>query len=101
MTAKQSEGARKTSVDLAKEDPRRLSRLFEEARPLNQRSLKQWMPKTCAKEQMASLTMPGGINWTTMKRIYEFQPTNYEELLSTKGVGSATVRGLALVSELV
>lgn len=101
MTAKQSEGARKTSVDLAKEDPRKLSRLFEEARPLNQRSLKEWMPKTCSQEQMASLTMPGGTNWTTMERIYEFQPTNYEELLNIKGVGSATVRGLALVSELV
>ncbi len=36
-----------------------------------------------------------------MRRIYDFQPKNYEELLSVRGVGPATVRGLALVAELV
>ena len=36
-----------------------------------------------------------------MRRVYEFQPRNYEEFLSIKGVGPATVRGLALVAELV
>jgi len=101
MTAKRSEGARKTSVDLAKESPHRLSRLFEEARPLNQRSLKDWMPKTDSPQQFEVFTMPRGINWNTMERVYEFQPINYEELLSIKGVGPATVRGLALVAELV
>ncbi len=101
MTARQSEGARRTAVDLAKESPRRLSRLFEEARPLNQRSLKEWMPKTPIQQEFAVLSMPRGINWKTMHRIYEFQPTDYEELLSIKGVGPATVRGLALVAELV
>lgn len=45
--------------------------------------------------------MPRSINWETMSRIYEFQPRNYEELLSVKGVGPATVRGLALVAELI
>ena len=29
------------------------------------------------------------------------QPSNYEELLSLRGVGPATVRGLALIAELV
>jgi hypothetical protein len=45
--------------------------------------------------------MPRSINWKTLKRAYEFQPRNYEELLSVRGVGPATVRGLALVAELV
>ena len=45
--------------------------------------------------------MPRNINWDTLSRVYEFQPSNYEELLSVKGVGPATVRGLALVAELV
>jgi len=45
--------------------------------------------------------MPRGINWKTLKLVYEFQPKNYEELLSVRGVGPATVRGLALVAELV
>ena len=101
MTAKQSEGARKASVDIAKEPTRKLARLFEEARPLSQTSLKQWLPKTQVAQQLVTLTMPRGINWETMRRVYEFQPTDYEELLSLKGVGPATVRGLALVAELV
>ena len=45
--------------------------------------------------------MPRNINWKRLKQVYEFQPKNYEELLSVKGVGPATVRGLALVAELV
>jgi hypothetical protein len=36
-----------------------------------------------------------------MKAVYEFQPCNYEELTSLRGVGPSTVRGLALVAELV
>jgi hypothetical protein len=45
--------------------------------------------------------MPRNINWDTMSQVYDFQPSNYEELLSVKGVGPATVRGLALVAELM
>jgi hypothetical protein len=52
-------------------------------------------------QTLSSLNMPRNINWETLNRVYEFQPKNYEELLSLKGVGPATVRGLALVSELV
>jgi hypothetical protein len=102
MTAKTSEGARKASVDIAKEPPRRLMRLFEAARPLQQKSLREWLPQNSSQQQgMAVLQMPRGINWKKLKQVYEFQPKNYEELLSVKGVGPATVRGLALVAELV
>ena len=45
--------------------------------------------------------MPRNISWDTLSRVYEFQPQNYEELLSVKGVGPATVRGLALIAELM
>jgi hypothetical protein len=101
MTAKQSEGARKASVDIAKEPTNKLARMFDEARPLQQKSLREWLPKTDVQPQLATLSMPRGINWKTMKQVYDFQPKNYEELLSVKGVGPATVRGLALIAELV
>jgi len=102
MTAKTSEGARKASVDIAKEPPNRLMRLFEAARPLQQKSLREWLPQSSSQQQgMAVLQMPRDINWKRLKQVYEFQPENYEELLSVKGVGPATVRGLALVAELV
>jgi hypothetical protein len=52
-------------------------------------------------QTQTTLNMPRNINWDTLARVYEFQPQNYEELLSVKGVGPATVRGLALVAELV
>jgi hypothetical protein len=104
MTAKTSEGARKASVDIAKEPPNKVMRLFEAARPLDQKSLQEWIPKTDADpwhQSIETLNMPRNINWKTLKRAYEFQPKNYEELLSVKGVGPATVRGLALVAELI
>ncbi len=45
--------------------------------------------------------MPASINWKTLRNAYEFQPRNYEELLSIRGIGPSTVRGIALVSELI
>jgi hypothetical protein len=104
MTAKTSEGARKASVDIAKESPAKVMRLFEATRPLHQKSLQEWLPKVKAdpwQQSVEALNMPRNISWKTMKRVYEFQPKNYEELLSVKGVGPATVRGLALVAELI
>ncbi len=104
MVAKTSEAARKASVDLSKEPTRKLVNLIESfSKPHNQSSLQQWLPKTSERWQqtLTTLNMPRNINWDTLSRVYEFQPSNYEELLSLKGVGPATVRGLALVAELV
>jgi hypothetical protein len=104
MTAKTSEGTRKASVDVAKEPTAKVMRLFEAARPLHQKSLQEWLPKAEAdpwRQSVEALNMPRNISWSTMRRVYEFQPRNYEELLSVRGVGPATVRGLALVAELV
>jgi hypothetical protein len=104
MTAKTSENARKASVDIAKEPTAKVIRLFKSMRPLHQKSLQEWLPKTKSNpwnQSIEALNMPRNINWETMKRAYEFQPQNYEELLSVKGVGPAAVRGLALVAELV
>jgi len=101
MTAKESEGARKASVDIAKEPTNKLIHQLDAPRPHYQKSLRDWLPKAEAPQQLAVLNMPRGINWKTMKQIYGFQPSNYEELLSLKGVGPATVRGLALIGELV
>jgi hypothetical protein len=104
MVAKESEAARKASVDLAKEPTRKLMNLIHSAaKPLNQASLQDWLPKTEDPwmQTLNTLNMPRIINWDTLSRVYEFQPANYEELLSVKGVGPATVRGLALVAELM
>lgn len=104
MVARDSEGTRKASVDLAKEPAKKLFNLIQSTvKPQNQASLQTWLPKTDDPwiQSQTMLNMPRNINWGTLSRMYEFQPQNYEELLSIKGVGPATVRGLALVSELV
>jgi hypothetical protein len=105
MTAKESEESRKTSVDIAKESPRTVMRMFMSVRPVYQKSLQEWLPKTVdstwKEYPIDALSMPRNINWKVLKAVYEFQPRNYEELLEFRGVGPATIRGLALVAELI
>lgn len=105
MTAETSEGCRKASVDLAKEEPKRLIRMFQSARPEFQKPLSEWLPINAGnawKEySFENLSMPRNANWKTLREVYEFQPNNYEELLGIRGVGPATVRGLALVAEVI
>jgi len=102
MTAKQSNRCRKTSVDIVKEKPNKVEKMLESIRPTYQKSLQEWIPDTKWKTYAIDvLSMPRNINWNTLKRIYEFQPQNYEELLGIKGVGPSTIRGLALISELI
>jgi len=105
MTAKESERCRKVSVDLSRERPEKLMRLIAPHRSAHERSLAEWLPATAENSMGARpidlLSMPRSINWKTLSRAYEFQPRNYEELLAFKGIGPSTVRGLALIAELV
>ncbi len=105
MTAKESEGCRKASVDIAKERPERVKRMLPSFRPIFQASLGNWLagdPEVdSVSAKIDALSMPMHVNWKTLKRLYEIQPKDYEELLAVRGVGPATVRGLALVSELI
>jgi hypothetical protein len=102
MTAKTSEVCRKTSVDIAKEPPSKVAKTLLSLRPTYQKSLQEWIPEAGAKEYTKSvLVMPRSISWKTLTRMYEFKPRNYEELLGIRGVGPSTVRGIALIAELV
>jgi len=105
MTAKESESCRETSVDIVRETPKKIRRMIMSIRPAYQKSLQDWMPQTSAKTwkeyPIDVLSMPRNINWKTLSEVYEFKPRNYEELLGFKGVGPATIRGLALVAELI
>jgi hypothetical protein len=105
MTAKQSEGCRKASVDIVNESPNRLANALTSLLPNSQKTLSQWMPtvseRNFGQHPIDFIHMPMSINWKTIKELYDFQPKNYEELLAVKGVGPATVRGLALVAEII
>jgi len=45
--------------------------------------------------------MPRRLNWKIFDKIYEIQPSNYEELLNIQGIGPAAIRALALISEII
>jgi hypothetical protein len=102
MTAKQSLECQKTSTDIAKEKPRKVMHMLKSIRPKHQKSLQEWMPKIKRKDYITdTLYMPRNLNWKAIKKAYEFQPKNYEQLLNIRGTGPATIRGLALISQLI
>ena len=102
MTAKQSKLTQKISVDLINDNPDHLKRDWAELTlPHNQRTLDNWMCSGKNTKTIEYLHMPKIINWSKMKEVYDFQPKNYEQLLSIKGVGPNTVRALALISDLI
>lgn len=107
MTARESEACRKASVDIVKEPPERTIRLLTSMKEekAGQTLMCNWLPQTldCPAEAgiFNVLSMPRNVRWKVLRDIYEFQPKNYEELLALRGVGPATVRGLALVAELI
>ena len=102
MTAKQSQKTQHLSVDLVNDNPRHLQHDWAQlTRQENQETLDAWLSPRTGKNPLPHLEMPRTINWKRMKEIYDVHPTNYESLLSLQGVGPATVRGLALVSELI
>lgn len=103
MTARDSGGARATSLDLVRDDPKRLTRYVREA---EQRSLDDYLARS---PQVLTLMMPtqhtiSDLTERTMaalRKAYELQPSNYEELVAIRGVGPKSVRALALVSDLI
>lgn len=102
LTAKESEKCRKVSTDIAKEPPKKLMHLLQSVQPIHQTSLQKWFVEAdCSECAVKAFSMPKNLNWKTVKKLYDFQPENYEQLLGIRGVGPATVRGLALIAELV
>lgn len=103
MTAEKSEECRKTSTDLIKDNPNKVRREFKTLQPKEQKSLLEWIPETKTEKHrpVEVLSLPERMNWNALEKAYEIQPENYEELLTIKGVGPATTRGLALVSEII
>jgi len=99
MAANESEEARKISVDLVKDNPEHLKRYLRGG------------PQRLLTDFGKELVMPGHHpvlevdigkgGMETLKRAYELQPENYEELVALRGMGPKRIRALALISELV
>jgi hypothetical protein len=99
MTSKNSEENRIVSVDLAKGNPKNLVSSIRRLTESN--TLDSWIGIENPQQQHPVLSMPRKLDWRIYQKIHDFQPSNYEELLSIKGVGPATVRALALVAQLI
>lgn len=103
MTAHESEEARKASLDLVRDDPRRLVIYVRET---EQRSLDEYLARS---PQALTLIMPTQHAITeltertmaALRHAYELQPSNYEELVAIRGIGPKTIRALALISDLI
>jgi hypothetical protein len=103
LVARESEDARKTSLDLSRENPNYLRRYL---RPQRQLSLDEY-----SYMQLDELSMPrrhplrtvdvGEKALDALRRAYEIQPESYEELVSLRGMGPKSLRALALLSELI
>jgi len=91
MVARESEAARQVSAALAREEPERLLRDLRRIAILE-------MPHrhhlTDADTDMRRLER-------SLRQAYEAQPCDFQELLGIVGVGPATIRALALASELI
>ncbi|NIA03763.1 MAG: DUF763 domain-containing protein [Nitrospiraceae bacterium] len=78
---------------------------------LNQKNIATAPSKISNQSDIPEITFPKRHNLTNieitervkqaLEKAYEYQPTTYEELISLKGIGKATTRALALISELI
>jgi hypothetical protein len=105
MTAGASEEARRASCDLSKEGAKRLRRLLASLPHGAQARIDGWIPGAPASARvegaLVEYRVPRRMDWEALEAAYEIQPRDYEELLAIRGIGPSTVRGLALIAELI
>lgn len=110
LTAHESRECRETCTEIANEErPERVRRQFFQLKPppsYHEATLLNWSDSSDIGPSSQSLiayhrVLPKQMDWSAVKRIYDIQPTNFEELLGIRGVGANTLRGLALLSEMV
>lgn len=103
MVSRESEEARRASVDLASERPSTLIRLLNIA-ARGQETLTAFIEDEMdlqVRKLPSFLRMPRKIDWNAIRRAYELKPRNYEELVEIRGIGPSTIRALALISALI
>ena len=102
MTASMSEDCRKTCTDIVKMKTTKVRQQYLSIRSVNQASLSQWVGESFGSEVCHHYGfIPENVNWKALEEAYELSPKDYEGVLAVKGIGPATVRGLALIAELI
>ncbi|MCX8189302.1 MAG: DUF763 domain-containing protein [Nitrososphaeria archaeon] len=101
LTSYKSVTAQKVIVDVAKEGPMKVRNMVSELNDKLNVTLMDWIFPGQKKVAFKNLIMPVSVDWNVIRKLYEFQPKNFEEVLMTYGVGPSTVRALALISNLI
>lgn len=104
LTSKDSLETRESIPDIINEGPERVRRLLSSLIDNNQTSLTSFMGQEENQIKLGNLEtsiLPKRVNWDILREIYESDLSNFEEVLAFKGMGRSTIKGLALVSELI
>lgn len=100
MTSEASEESREVSVDLINDNPDHLRRYLDRD---GQTSLSDFDKKDLempSRHPVIDMDISKS-GWAVLKKAYELQPSDYEELVSLQGMGPKKIRALALVSDLI
>ncbi|WP_449461796.1 DUF763 domain-containing protein [Tardisphaera miroshnichenkoae] len=100
MVDRESDGARRASLDLVRERTDRLMAVFESSRRTTLDMFTGADGKAFARLPR-EVEFPEKVNWKAVKSMYENPPASYEELLLVPGAGPATIRALSLLSQLI
>jgi hypothetical protein len=110
LTARKSRACRTTCTQIAREEsPQRIRRQFLSLKSpcdYQKTTLTRWFstaPHSLLPDSMILYhrVIPDRMDWEAVKKVYDLQPSTFEELLAIRGMGPATIRGLALLSEMV
>jgi len=96
LTSEKSEAVRKASVELVNDNPIHIKNELNGQKTLFD-DVKITMPSRhhIKKDDLSER------DWEMLRAAYEFQPQNYEELVSLRGVGGKTLRALALLAKII
>ena len=100
MTSSLSRETREISTDLINDNPDHLKKYFDKKGQTTLTDFKISDLKMPSHHPVLDMDISER-GWNTLKRAYEVQPENYEELISLKGIGPKKIRALALVSDLI
>ncbi|MBO3757915.1 MAG: DUF763 domain-containing protein [Candidatus Brockarchaeota archaeon] len=101
MVAYESEEARKVSVEIASEPISNLRKYLSLIEDSKQTTLTSFIDHSFKSIKHCKIVLEKNINWDALKVAYETKPSNFEQLLAIQGIGPATVKALALVSEII
>ncbi len=106
LTSRKSLENKKVMLDIIREN--RLRRDWEKLVKLIKRdTLYRWIEKEYPQQEISIneakelLVMPRTLNWKAVRKIYDHQPTNINELILLRGVGGKTIRAISLVAQFI